>query len=151
MPRIFPARRINLLVDGTQVSGVQSVEYKLARKHHNIESIGTSERIGVEYGLQEVTGKIKVISVCDELDRKLYKAPEEASFQLIVRVVAPNGQAEKEITFDECYLLDRSTEVTANGLLVTVYSFTATRIRESDIQESQGGGGAAGGGAGGGP
>jgi hypothetical protein len=36
----------------------------------------------------------------------------------------------KTITFDECFLDDKSFELTANGVGITVYNFTATRVRE---------------------
>ncbi len=37
----------------------------------------------------------------------------------------------KTLSFDDCYLEDKTFALDANGVGISVYTFTATRLRES--------------------
>lgn len=137
--KIYPARRTQVTVAGETIEGLQSIEFRIVRKHTSIEQVGTDERIGVEYGLKQVEGKLKVISTTSKLDELLYKTPEEGSFQIVITMTGKDGQ-QRTVTLDECYIQEKSFEMNANGLLVSVYSFTATRIREPETPQGGGGG-----------
>ncbi|RLF09469.1 MAG: hypothetical protein DRJ68_02305 [Thermoprotei archaeon] len=125
---IASAATSKVLIDGEQVPGVQSIEFKVKRRQVDIESVGSAERIGVECGLITVTGSIRVRSLYKKLDELLYM-PVTSSFNMVVELRAGN-ELIKKITFDECYVDDKSFELGADGVGVTVYNFTATRVRE---------------------
>ena len=40
------------------------------------------------------------------------------------------GELTKTVAFDECYLDGKQAGLDANGVMVTTYAFTATRVRE---------------------
>jgi hypothetical protein len=40
------------------------------------------------------------------------------------------GTAVKTISFDDCYLEDKTFTLDANGVGISLYTFTATRVRE---------------------
>mgnify|MGYP000017523070 CR=1 FL=1 len=128
MPLILSASSSQVKIDGKTIEGLQSIEYRVIRERRDIDAIGSSERIGVDYGATRVEGRITVISVCPELDEKLSKPIEEASFQIVAEL--KRGQAIRTVTFDECYLENKEVSLEANGVLVTTYTFTATRVRE---------------------
>jgi hypothetical protein len=125
---LVSAAKSKVTIDGEVVDGVQSIDFKVRRRQADVESIGWDERIGVESGQIVVTGTLRVSSMHKTLDDLLYM-PVPLSFNMVAQL-NKGDELIKKITFDECYLDDKSFEMTANGVGLTVYNFTATRVRE---------------------
>jgi hypothetical protein len=125
---LVSAAKSKVTIDGEVVDGVQSIDFKVRRRQADVESIGWDERIGVESGQIVVTGTLRVSSMHKTLDDLLYM-PVPLSFNMVAELKKGDDLI-KKITFDECYLDDKSFEMTANGVGLTVYNFTATRVRE---------------------
>ncbi len=125
---LVSAAKSKVTIDGEVVDGVQSIDFKVRRRQADVESIGWDERIGVESGQIVVTGTLRVSSMHKSLDDLLYM-PVPLSFNMVAEL-RKGDDLIKKITFDECYLDDKSFEMTANGVGLSVYNFTATRVRE---------------------
>jgi hypothetical protein len=77
-----------------------------------------------------VTGTLRVRSTYPKLDTLLIKGVADVkSFQVVVEL-KKLGQAIKTLSFDECYLEGKNFSLDANGVGISDYSFTATRVRE---------------------
>ncbi|MDH5201088.1 MAG: hypothetical protein OEW93_09390 [Candidatus Bathyarchaeota archaeon] len=126
---IVSAAKSKVLVDGNEVLGVQSIDFKVRRRQADIEAIGVAERIGIESGQVVVNGTLRVSSLNTALDTVLY-AVDPPGFNMVLTLNVAEGTKVRQITFDECYLDDKTFEMTANGVGVTSYSFTSTRVRE---------------------
>lgn len=132
MSSMVAANASKIQIDGKDVRGVTSIDFKVTRSKEDIQSIDTEERIGAYYGALKVTGSLKVKSAYPELDKKMYiEVPKVATFQIIVTLY-PQGKDSKirQITFDECILEGKSMAMSANGIPETTYEFSATRVRE---------------------
>jgi hypothetical protein len=125
---VVSAATSQVLIDGEEVKGVQSLDYKVKRRQVDVEGVGSAERIGVAYALLNVTGTIRIKSMSKTLDDKLLD-PLSAPFNLVAILMRGNQQV-KKISFHECCLDDKSFELTAEGVGLTTYNFTATRIKE---------------------
>lgn len=132
MPTIFAANESQVLVDGQAIEGVRSVEYRKSQARESIYGLGSNERIGLVSGAQVVEGHIRVASTAAALDRLTV----DQQFQ--VSAVLVHGETQMTVTFDECYLLDKTFDMGVGSHGEAVYSFTATRVRE----EAGGAGGA---------
>jgi hypothetical protein len=129
-PTIMSANVSNIKVDGEVVPGLQAIEYKVVRNRQNVHNIGIDERVGIDYGPMMVTGTLVVRSTYPKLDALLTKAPPDVkNFQLVIEL-KKLGQAVKTLSFDECYLEGKSFSLDANGVGLSNYDFTATRLRE---------------------
>lgn len=125
---ILSASGSKVTIDGSPVEGLQAIEYKYNRSRKDIEAVGSDERIGVDYGLKVVTGTLKVKSTDTKLDGLLNKPTEEAKFQIVAEL--KKGQVARKVTFDDCWLDDKNFSMDANGVGISTYSFSATRVRE---------------------
>ena len=133
MSTLVAANASKIQIDGKDVRGVTSIDFKVTRSKEDIQSIDTEERMGAYYGALKVTGSLKVKSAYEELDKKMYVAvPKVATFQIMITLY-PQGKDSKirQITFDECILEGKSLAMSANGIPETTYEFSATRVRES--------------------
>ena len=121
----------NVKIDGKVVPGVQAIDYKVARSRQNVHHIGAEERLGVDYGSMIVTGALRIRSTYPDFDKALLApATEVKPFQVIVEL--KKGPAVvKTLSFDDCYLEDKTFALDANGVGISVYTFTSTRLRES--------------------
>lgn len=129
-PVIMSANVSNIKIDGEVVAGLQGIEYKIVRNRQNVHNIGIDERIGVDYGPMYVTGSLRIRSSHPKLDTMLISGVADVkSFQLVVEL-KKLGQSIKTLTFDECYLEGKSFSMDANGVGMSDYSFTSTRLRE---------------------
>jgi hypothetical protein len=125
---IASAATSKVTIEGEDVAGLQSIEFVVRRRQMDVDAVGVGERIGVDAGHIFVTGTLRIRSLNSTLDERLYALVPEP-----FNMVAELKQGEttvKTITFDECFLDDKSFELTANGVGITVYNFTATRVRE---------------------
>jgi hypothetical protein len=129
-PTLISANVSNIKVDGEVVPGLQAIDYKIVRNRQNINNIGIDERIGVDYGPMYVTGNLRVRSTYPKLDEMLIKsAADFKSFQLVVEL-KKLGQVIKTLSFDDCYREGKNFSMDANGVGISDYSFTSTRLRE---------------------
>lgn len=125
---IVSAAKSKVTIDGEEVHGLQSIDFKVRRRQADVEGVGRGERIGVEQGQVIVTGTLRISSLNNKLDDLLYM-PVPDSFNMVAEL-NKGEELVRKITFDECYLDDKSFEMSANGVGLTVYNFTATRVRE---------------------
>jgi hypothetical protein len=127
---IISANVSGITVDGKSIPGLMTIEYKVVRNRQNIHHIGVDERIGVDYGPMFVSGSMRVRSTYPIFDKKLLTTVgEKNSFQLVVEL-KKWGTAVKKLIFDDCYLEGKSFAMDTNGVGVTDYTWTATRLRE---------------------
>jgi len=126
---VVSATESKVTVDGEEVTGLQSIDFKVNREQVDIASVGLGERQGViETGQLSVTGTLTIRSLNKKLDDLLYSVVP-ASFNLVAEL-KKGGETVKKITFDECFLDDKAFTMDAAGVGMTVYNFTATRVRE---------------------
>lgn len=131
-PVLIAASTSKVTIDGKEVPGIQAIDFKISRNRQNIHSINTDERIGAYYGALFCQGSMRIRSAFPELDKKLYETiPALKHFQIVVEL-HPQGsdQMVKKITFDECYIEDKTFGMDATGVAISTYNFTSTRIRE---------------------
>lgn len=127
---IWSATESKVMVDSTEVEGLQSIEFKVNRSRADIVAVGKPVRQGVEYGVKVINGKLRVKSGCPALDKKLSEDKlEEAKFTLQAQL--KKGSQSKNVTFQDCYLDDREFAMDVNGVGVAVYTFSATDIQEA--------------------
>ncbi len=120
----------NVKIDGHVIPGLQAIDYKVTRSRQNIHQINSEERLGVDYGSLIVTGALRIRSTYPDLDKSLLaEAKDVKPFQLVVEL-KKGPLAVKTLTFDDCYLEDKTFALDANGVGISVYTFTATRLRE---------------------
>ena len=132
MSMLIAANASQITIDGKQVSGIQSIDFKITRNRQNIHAISSEERLGAYYGALFVQGSLRIRSGFDYLDKKMYETvPLLKDFQVVVEL-QPQAvdKPVRKITFDQCYLEDKTFAMDATGVGVTTYNFTATRIRE---------------------
>jgi hypothetical protein len=125
VPTIFAANESAVLVAGEPLEGVLSLEYRRHRDRTNVYAIGSAERIGVVAGSEHVEARLRVASSAPALDA----IPPDASFEVAAQLV--HGDTTVTVAFDECTLTSKTFELGVGGTGEAVYSFTATRVRES--------------------
>lgn len=127
---IWSATESKVMIDSTEIEGLQSIEYKVNRSRTDIIAVGKPLRQGVEYGVKVVNGKLRVKSSCPPLDAKLSASNlEEAKFTLQAQL--KKGETKKDVTFQDCYLDDREFAMEVNGVGIAIYTFSATDIQEA--------------------
>lgn len=129
MPNVLTATRSSVLLDGESIEGLQAITYQEIKHQEDIPAIGTDERIDVSFGLKVVQGTLTVKSTNPTLNEHL---ANNTAFQIVANLKKELGmtQAVQTVTFDDCYLEDKDFGLDANGVAVTTYAFTATRVRE---------------------
>jgi hypothetical protein len=124
MPTIYAANESSVLLDGKPIEGVRGIEYVRQQDFESVYAMGSPERIGVAAGRSLVSGKLRVASTAPALD----KLESTKQFQLSAQLV--HGKAKLTVTFDECQMDGRSLQLDVAGTAESVYTFTATRVRE---------------------
>jgi hypothetical protein len=124
VPTIFAANESSVLLDGEPVEGVRAIEYRQERVRSSIYALGSAERIGLVSGPQVVEGRLKVASS----DPRLDALDPNASFQIAAQL--KQGATTKTVTFDECYMTQKTFEMGVGAHGEALYAFTATRVRE---------------------
>ena len=125
---IVSAATSKVTVDQEEVTGLQSLEFTVKRRQQDVESVGQGLRIGVESGLATAMGTLRIRSLNKKLDDLLYM-PVPVPFTLVATLMKGDTKV-KTITFQDCYLDDKSFELGANAVASTVYNFTSTNIKE---------------------
>ncbi len=124
MPTIFAANESSVLLDGEPIEGVRAVEYRQENARSSVYALGSAERIGLVSGPQVVEGRLKVASS----DPRLDALDPNASFQIAAQL--KQGATTKTVTFDECYMTQKTFEMGVGSHGEALYAFTATRVRE---------------------
>jgi hypothetical protein len=131
MPTILSATESQVLLAGpdgdagSPIEGLQAISYRVDRSRQDVAAIGTDERIDVVFGLKLVSGTLTVKSTSDALNTIL---ANKDTFQITANL--KKGDLTKTVAFDQCYMDNKQVGLDANGVVVTTYSFTATRVRE---------------------
>ena len=132
IPPIYTANESKVLINTTPVEGVRSLEYAHRQARESLYAMGSAERIAVVSGASVVEGRLRVLSTSPTLDH----LDAGASFQVSAQLM--HGSNTYTVTFDECYLDDKSLELSVGGQAEAVYSFTATRMTEVAGQQVAG-------------
>lgn len=133
MPTILSAKQSQVLLSGPDgdagapIEGLQAITYKVDHGRQDIAAIGTDLRIGVDFGLRVVNGTLTVKSTSTAFNKLL---GNNDTFQITANL--KKGELTKTVAFDGCYLDGKQVGLAADGVLVTTYTFTATRVREEE-------------------
>jgi hypothetical protein len=127
MPQVFTAFASEVKVNEETVEGLQSIEYSLVKNRQHVGSIGTDERIAVYFGMKVVAGKLRVASINKTLDGFL-----QANTEFSISATLKHLDTTRKVTFDSCFLEDKAFAMISEGHGETVYSFSATRVREEE-------------------
>jgi hypothetical protein len=127
MGQIYTAFASEVKVNQETIEGLQSIQYAVQRNRQNVGAVGTDERVAVYFGLKIVTGSISVASVSATLDG-LLKSGEKFSISATLK----HGEDSRTVTLDDCYAETKSFGMDAESHGVTVYGFSATRVREGE-------------------
>jgi len=125
MPEIYSAFASEVKVNQETIEGLQSIEYTMVKNRQNVGAIGSDERIAVYFGLKTVNGKLRVASANKTLDDLLQKNTEFS-----ISATLKHRDTTRKVTFDACYVEDKSFSLASQAYGETIYSFTATRVRE---------------------
>jgi hypothetical protein len=125
MPQIYTAFASEVKVNEETIEGLQSIEYNVVKNRQHVGAIGTDERIGVYFGLKVVTGKLRVASANPTLDGLL-----SSNGEFSIAATLKHRDTVRKVTFDACYMEDKTFGLSALQHGETVYEFTATRVRE---------------------
>ena len=124
MPTIFAANESIVLLNGEQVEGVDSIEYRFRQTRQNIYALGSAERVGMASGAQRVEGRLRVVSASPALNA----LTGEEAFQITAQF--KQGETTMNVSFDDCHLSEKNFELGASSYGVALYEFTASRVRE---------------------
>jgi hypothetical protein len=124
-PQVYTAFASQAKVNEETIEGLQSIEYRHVKNRHDVGAISTDERIAVYFGMKVVTGRLRVASASPTLDKLL---ADNTSFS--ISATLKHGDTTRNVTFDSCYLDEKSFAMTTESHGETIYSFTATRVRE---------------------
>jgi len=128
MPTVFSANRSSVLVDGKPVEGLQSLVFRVVTEREDIKAVGSNERVDVIFGLRTVHGELAIKSTSVALDDLLEK---RGKFQLVANLKKTEGSDDvRSLSFDDCFVEGKSFSMTSHGSAATMYTFTATRLRE---------------------
>ena len=125
MPTILAANESAVLLDGKPVEGIRSIEYRQQQTRENIYGLGSAERIGLTSGALVVEGRLRVASASPALAA----IPADKSFQL--SALLKHGNTTMTVSFDECYVTEKSFAMTVSSFGESIYSFTTTRVTEA--------------------
>ena len=130
MPTIFAANESTLMLNGEPVEGVRSLKYRRTQVRENVYALGQSERIALVSGPKAAEGTIVVASTSPGFD-----ALGEELFQITAQL--RHGDTATTVTFDDCYLLEKTFDMAVGSHGESSYRFTATRVRE-EAQSAEG-------------
>jgi hypothetical protein len=126
MPLVFTAFQADVKVNDETIEGLQSIEYRSVKTRRDVGAIGTDERIAVYFGMKVVSGKFRLASTNTKLDDFLR---DNTKFSVSI-THRGDGGTQRLVSFDDVYLDDKVFALESEGHGETIYSFTATRVRE---------------------
>src|SRR5512143_2591918 len=124
MATIVAANESTVLLDGKAVAGVRAIDYRYTQDRLDVYGLGSAERIGTTSGGQHVEGRIRVASTAPALAQ----ITGDKSFQISAQL--KHGETKVTVTFDECFLTEKTFALEASAFGESSYTFTATRVRE---------------------
>lgn len=125
MALIVTAQHSEVKINDETVEGLQAIDYTVVKNRSHVGAIGTDERIAVYFGMKSVVGRLRVASANATLDGLL-----GSNAEFSVSVTLAHGETSRKVAFDSCYMEDKAFSLAAAGHGETIYSFTATRVRE---------------------
>jgi hypothetical protein len=125
MALIVTAQHSEVKINDETVEGLQAIDYTVVKNRSQVGAIGTDERIAVYFGMKSVVGRLRVASANATLDGLL-----GSNAEFSVSVTLAHGETSRKVAFDSCYMEDKAFSLAAAGHGETIYSFTATRVRE---------------------
>jgi hypothetical protein len=131
MPVLFAASESIVLIDGQAVEGVRSIDYRFKQVRTSVYGLGSVERIGMISGPQSVEGVLRIASTSATLNG----LTTDTMFQITAQL--KHGATQMTVTFDECFLTEKSFAMAVGEHGEAVYGFTATRVREEQQQAAQ--------------
>lgn len=123
--QIYTAFASQVKVNEETIEGLQAIEYRQAKNRHDVGAIGTDERIAVYFGLKLVVGALTIASANPTLDGML-----TANTSFTLAVMLKHGDTTRNVTFDGVYLDQKKFNLGPGTHGETIYTFTATRVRE---------------------
>jgi hypothetical protein len=123
--QIYNAFASEVKVNDETIEGLQAIEYRQVKNRSDVGAVGTDERIAVYFGTKIVNGKLRVASANVTLDTLL-----GGNTEFSISATLKHGETTRQVSFDNCYLDDKTFQMAAQGHGETVYTFTATRVRE---------------------
>ncbi|OPY13924.1 MAG: hypothetical protein A4E66_00567 [Syntrophus sp. PtaB.Bin001] len=124
MPTLFAANESVVLINGQPIEGVQAIEYRNVQQRENVYAVGIAERIGQIAGHFWVEGRLKVNSTAPAVNA----ITGDTAFQITAQL--RHGNTSMTLSFDDCYLTEKTFEMGVGSVGSSVYTFSATRIRE---------------------
>lgn len=125
MALIVTAQHSEVKINDETVEGLQAIDYTVVKNRSHVGAIGTDERIAVYFGMKSVVGRLRVASANATLDGLL-----GSNAEFSVSVTLAHGETARTVAFDSCFMEDKAFSLAAAGHGETIYSFTATRVRE---------------------
>src|ERR671929_1912590 len=118
---VFAANESSVMLNGTPVDGVRSIEYRHQQVRSNVYALGSSERIAVVSGPALVEARVTVASTSLAFDGLDPAKP----FQLIAQL--RHGDTTVTATFDECHVEEKSFGLDSGAHGEATYTFSAGR------------------------
>jgi hypothetical protein len=125
MPEIYTAFASEVKVNEETLEGLQAIDYKVESNREHVGAIGTNERIAVYFGMRVVVGHLRVASANKTLDGFM-----QSNKEFTISATLKHGDTTRHVTFDNCFMEDKQFDLSSQSHGETVYSFTATRVRE---------------------
>jgi hypothetical protein len=124
MATVFAASESSVMVDGDAVEGVQTIDYRMRRTRASVYALGSVERVAVTSGYHDVEARLRVASSNAKLDG----LAGDQLFQVVANL--RHGESSMTVTFDDCYLTEKTFDLSVGRHGESVYCFTAARVRE---------------------
>jgi hypothetical protein len=125
MPLVYTAYESEVKVNEETIEGLQAIDYKVVNGRQHLGAVGTTERIAVYFGLKYVMGTLRVASANKTLDGLI-----QSNAEFSITATLKHRDQTRRVSFDSCYMEDKSFSMDAQKHGETIYSFTATRVRE---------------------
>lgn len=126
----------NILINGESLPDMKGFSYKAWHETEDMDILNSEERRGLTYGRLRVRGKIVVYGTSPLLNSFFLS---HLPFQIVLqsRMQTYTGKVEdkdspnmKQISFDGCHVEDIDKQIEAGKAGLTVYTWTADRMRE---------------------
>lgn len=130
MPAIFSSNSSKIMLDTTEVEGVQSLVFRVVTEREDIRAVGNDKRIDVSFGLRTVEGELVVRSHAAALDAHLAERTQFGLTAILKKEKGVNNGGERIVEFHNCFAEGKSLRLDAGGTVVTAYTFSATEIKE---------------------
>jgi hypothetical protein len=130
---LITANRATLTIDGTDIPGLQAIEFTVDREQKHIFSTGTDVRQDAYYGGKVITGSLTIKSLSTDLNKKMYETVAGLKHFQIVCTFFPQGEDAgmiNKVTFDGCYLKGKDFKLPVTDVGSTTYHFTAAEMNE---------------------